>query len=535
MELISLIINFFKAHEFTIRILKTIGIELRPLETFNSIYAYSMVEYELGSPEIMMRILRKREIKKIFYNAFESNKYELVIRAIEDIINKDLDDWNTLGTIITESNIDIHNELEKFQEFFLKALLRSQSPADIKTRSQLNKIEEELTKIIEIIPITRPEPSSEIHPFPEEFKALIEEKTRSFCGRQFVFDAIAEFIQNNPKGYFTIVGEAGMGKSAIAAKYVKDNHCPCFFNILTERRNRPELFLSSIRRQLIQRYQLEDAEEAELATLLEKVKQKLSENEKLVILVDSLDEVEQEVGAENILYLPKELPESVYFLLTRRPYEFSNKRLFISQNVPTQELDLTSKYLELNQQDMKEYIKLFLEDSEYKEGLQKWIQERQIIHEDFITKVVEKSENNFMYLRCVLPAIARGFYDDLELTKLPDGLKDYYQTHWLRMGMENQQNEMRVKVLFTLVVVGVPITSQMIADITQQEEVDIQELLDKWVEYLKRQEIDTKIYYRIYHASFLEFLRSKRNLNPTRRIFIEVNQALADYFERKLK
>ena len=93
------------------------------------------------------------------------------------------------------------------------------------------------------------QPVSDSSPYPEEFRSLIEEKIRTFCGRRFVFDTFQEFINANPHGYFTIVGDAGMGKSSIAAKYVWEHKSPCYFNILVERRNRPELFLKSIRRE----------------------------------------------------------------------------------------------------------------------------------------------------------------------------------------------------------------------------------------------------------------------------------------------
>ena len=53
---------------------------------------------------------------------------------------------------------------------------------------------------------------------------------------------------------------------------------------------------------------------------------KLSENQKLIIVVDALDEVEQE-GSINLLDFPKNLPDGVYLLLTRRPYNLENKRL----------------------------------------------------------------------------------------------------------------------------------------------------------------------------------------------------------------
>ena len=47
------------------------------------------------------------------------------------------------------------------------------------------------------------------------FTTLIEEKTKNFIGRQFVFEAFDEFAGQSPSGYFIIKGEAGIGKSAL--------------------------------------------------------------------------------------------------------------------------------------------------------------------------------------------------------------------------------------------------------------------------------------------------------------------------------
>jgi hypothetical protein len=135
------------------------------------------------------------------------------------------------------------------------------------------------------------------------------------------------------------IGDAGMGKSSIVAKYVSEHKSPCYFNILVEGRNRPELFLKSIRQQLIDRYELQNSADADLPTLLAKVAGKLTAGERLVIAVDALDEVEQEAG-ENLLHLPTTLPDNVYFLLTRRPYHLGKKRLSVSPGVPVKELDL---------------------------------------------------------------------------------------------------------------------------------------------------------------------------------------------------
>lgn len=201
------------------------------------------------------------------------------------------------------------------------------------------------------------------------------------------------------------------------------------------------------------------------------------------------------------------------------------------------ELNLTDqKYSKLNREDIKNYIRLYLhQDPEYRDGLQKWISDRHISAEDFVEKLADKSENNFMYLRYVLPAIADGDYNDLEnLKQLPDGLMQYYQIHWERMGMETAPMENMVIILFTLKEIATPIPCQMIAEIAGIEKYEVQKTLDKWVEYLKRQEIDGDICYSIYHASFLDFLQGKGELDKERELFQNVNQRIVNYIERRL-
>lgn len=372
-----------------------------------------------------------------------------------------------------------------------------------------------------------------LSPYPDEFKSVIQEKINKFCGRQFVFDEIDKFISKETKGYFTVIGDAGMGKTALAAKLIYDRQYLCYFNILAEGRNRPDQFLSSLREQLIKRYQLHNAATDDLPTLLEKASQKLTTGEQLIIVVDALDEVEQEPGY-NLLYLPTTLPDRVYFVLTRRPYTPQKKRL-LSPGVPFCELDLREeKYMKLSQIDIKDYIRLFLEDPEHQENLQKWIQDRNTTAEAFVEQVAVKSQNNFMYLRYVLPAIAQGKYNDLELRQLPDGLQEYYQTHWVRMGMENAPQKMMVILLFILVEIGTPIPCEMMAKIAEQDEAEVGKVLDEWFEYLTVQEIQGESCYSIYHASFLDFLKDKRELKSTRKLFDEVNRRIADYLEGEM-
>ena len=220
-------------------------------------------------------------------------------------------------------------------------------------------------------------------------------------------------------------------------------------------------------------------------------------------------------------------------MLTRRPYSLDKKRLLV--DVHEKELDLRdSQYVNFNQDDIKEYIHFVINtDSDHKNGLRNWIQTRNIPDITFVEQVANKSENNFMYLRYVLPAIAKGAYNDLDLKQLPDGLQEYYQNHWVRMEMEAKPGQLLEMVLYILLEIATPIPCQMIAGIAEVDECDVAEVLeDEWVEYLKKQNVDGEICYTIYHASFLDFLKAKREMDSKRKIFKEVNQQIAEYLEK---
>jgi hypothetical protein len=497
-------------NELVVKILKEVKLDpVQPPKDLDGVSVYALVEYGVGKPEPILKLFREKEIKKAFWDAYNFNCPLAFLKETKQLLSPQGQETE-LGTEIREEKIDLSSELEEFGQKFIEVAKRTKSQE------------------------FEPYPDWELDTYPKVFKPLIEEKTRIFCGRNFVFKAFEEFLSKNSKGYFTVVGDAGMGKSAIAAMYVKDSaHLPpCYFNIRATGQNKPELFLESIRQQLIKRYPLANAQKDDLTTLLQKVSEKLVADERLVIVIDALDEVEQETGEANLLFLPKEPPERVYFLLTRRPFTRESKRLAVSPNIPIQELDLRdSEYATPNRDDVEKYIRFFLNgDPEHKDAIRQWMQERQITDEGFVEQVATKSENNFMYLRYVLPEIAKGFYDDLGLTGLPDGLQDYYQVHWVRMKMDKAPQKEKVIVLFILVEVGTPIPSEMIAGIANQDEFDVQKVLDEeWVEYLTKKEIDGELCYSFYHASFLDFLKNKRELQSTRKLFQEVNQRIADY------
>ncbi|MDM3853702.1 MAG: hypothetical protein PT120_01955 [Aphanizomenon gracile PMC649.10] len=366
---------------------------------------------------------------------------------------------------------------------------------------------------------------------PTEFQIVIDDKTNLFCGRKFVFNAINQFIKDNKSGYFTILGDAGMGKSAIAAKYIVDHPGTiCFFNIRAEGRNRPDVFLRLIRQQLTKRFDLQNVENDDLSTLLIKASQKLSASENLVIVIDALDEVDQDDNG-NLLNLPVYLPEKVYLILTRRPYNSEDKRLTFSPDTKYQELDLR-QYQDKSNDDVKAYILEFLTLGQYKAGLEKWInQQNDLSKLKFVDTIAAKSEKNFMYLRYVLEAIAKGDYKDEKLEQLPAGLQGYYESHWRIMGMTNKPlPKDKIKIIYVICFAKSAISDDLIATHSKKSKLKVQEVLRDWTQFLQiqKQENNQPNLYRFYHESFRDFLQSQDIVRAAGLILSEIKTEISN-------
>jgi len=348
-----------------------------------------------------------------------------------------------------------------------------------------------------------------------QFKLLIEDKTKWFVGRTYVFDAIKSFINNNPKGYFTIIGDPGQGKSAILAKYVQNIGCVTHFNVQLQGINRADQFLESICRQLAIRYDLpydplppRATHDGEcLSQILEEVAPK-GDGQPVVIAVDALDEVDSASYRDaNILYLPPQLPNGIYFILTRRRVEVP-----LTVFVPTQSLSLLDEqYQADSERDVRTYIQNRIDDSD---TLRQRIDERQESVPDFINKLTEKSENNFMYLYYVLQDFEKGLFTDLEkLDELPQGLQGYYLYHWRRMGMMKEPVPVpKIKIVYILGEVRQPVSRQKLCDFSGEDALTVQTVLNEWEQFLHEIIKNGQERYSVYHTSFRDFLHDKKIL-----------------------
>jgi Cdc6-like AAA superfamily ATPase len=345
-----------------------------------------------------------------------------------------------------------------------------------------------------------------------QFQSIITDKTEGFVGRGYIFDEIQSFINNNPNGYFTVIGDPGMGKSAILAKYVQNTGCIAYFNVQLHGQNRADQFLESICTQLIDRYQLpydslpsNATQDGEFLTqLLDEVAQNRND-QPVVIAIDALDEVDSASYRDaNILYLPPYLPNGVYFIMTLR------RGVVVPFTVFTPETNINLLDYQIDSQhDVRVYIQNRVDNSN---DLRQQIDERQETVPIFASKIADKSENNFMYLRYVLQDIEKGRYKDLSLESFPKGLQMYYDFHWKRMGMiANPLPEAKIKIVYILGEVKQPISRQQICNFSGEDTRIVQSVLNEWEQFLK----DNSSRYSVYHTSFRDFLHRKDILKKT--------------------
>ncbi|MEP7009986.1 MAG: CHAT domain-containing protein [Acidobacteriota bacterium] len=365
-----------------------------------------------------------------------------------------------------------------------------------------------------------------------DFRGLIAEKTRDFAGRRWLFDRIDAFAEKSESGYFLLRGDPGIGKTAVVAKLAQARGYPRYFNQRQSGNQTPGQFLRSLCTQLIAAYGLARSLPPEggdsgqfLMSILDQVSGRLAPGERAFFLVDALDEADTgaQSGGSNLLYLPPILPAGVFALVTARRGEIPLR----AERIETDEIVASS--LE-NRADVTEY----LERAAERPGIAAYRERRGLSIERFVADLAEKSEGNFMYLRYVLPEIeaaeARG---GGSLDELPQGLANYYDNLWRRMKTADEATWYgeRLPVLAALSAAREPLPFEWIGALAGvSDRHRVRRVLDDWAPFLSvvRSPEGGKRY-RLYHASFHDFIAGKDQIEDERVRLAEMNQRFAEF------
>lgn len=415
----------------------------------------------------------------------------------------------------------LEEELRKIELFIpvfqLKTLSEIKATGFESTQA-LKNVQEHLTALTELLDtrlgelLTRFTQSSEhIQNHIRDYISYIEEKSRGFVGRDWVFNKVDEFIESHNRGYYFIAGDPGIGKSALASEMVKRHGHVHHFNVRAEITKPSYTFLENVCAQLVATYDLPYYQLPAGATqdtgflnrLLQEVSDSLPIGERCIIVIDALDEGFIEGNPTLSLRLPVVLPDRVYIVATVRPDE---------KYIPRIEIVEQERYeIKADSSDNRKDIADFIRSNLIHQEIQAYIAQQKLTADEFVSQMVTLSEGNFMYLKYVLPQIRKGQYNDRSIKELPQGLRKYYREHWELMGMNRHPLPTdKINVVYALSAVKRPTSLKLIARYAQVDVVTTQMILSEWEDFIHVEMVDDNgnlvEYYRIYHASFREFL-----------------------------
>jgi hypothetical protein len=366
----------------------------------------------------------------------------------------------------------------------------------------------------------------------------IADKTSGFVGRRWVFDAVDQFTRENPRGYFLLRGDPGIGKTTFLAEMVKREGHPHHFNLRAGGIQRADVFLGNLCAQLIMRYGLDygalppaaTQDGRFLAGLLDKVAGKLGSEKNAILVVDALDETDSAglIPGANVLYLPPLLPQGVYVVATTRRGPLA-LRIDCEQRVLDLEQDSGA-----NLADVRELVEAAL----VREGIRTYRIAQGLDEAAFVDEMVDKSQGNFMYLRHVLPEIEHGAYRDRSFASLPAGLQSYYEDHWKRMRAADETAwfQYQLPVLVALTACERPISVDLIATFSGVDDKRrIRAVLSAWEGFLYAVASARPKRYRLYHASFYDFIAAKDEVAEERVNLGDADERIASALERGLE
>jgi hypothetical protein len=380
-----------------------------------------------------------------------------------------------------------------------------------------------------------------------KYDSLNQKLTTNFVGRDFVFKRISHFIKEKESGYYTVKGNAGIGKSSLALKYATDNntllHVIGFQN---NSQNTVAKFIENITSQLRGKYQLSDKDFPKdydkdggfLEEILIEASKTIANNQKIVITVDGLDELSDltKFRKENILHLPEVLPKGIFFLMTMRDIEDDVR---MPNNEGDSEVYPLAHDGEENKADIIEYIK----QTSKNEGIQEYLKKHSKKESQFIKEIEVKADGNFMYLYHVLREIEKGIYKDTKLNDLPQGLEGYYKDHWERMtrNISRIEEEVKYKTIYILSDMKSPVSVKTLGNIIKSNVkeasmITVQKAIEEWSQFLKVSYKNNDKEYTLYHKSFSDFLKEKDMIKLVGFNYDDVNEMvtrhmMGDYFE----
>lgn len=333
-----------------------------------------------------------------------------------------------------------------------------------------------------------------------------------FVGREWLTAEIDAFLATEDRGYFVLEAPAGVGKTAFLAHLVAARGYVHHFVELARGPDGVASALKSLAAQVVRAaellpYSVEEvlppaagARPDFFAHLLKRFSdRRASDQDKLVIVVDSLDEAGTPIG-HNVLGLPEVLPPGVYVIVSQRPVPVT-----LDTQTPLRVFPMAAGH-ELNMADMRRFLERAIEGAQFAAV----VRDSDYTPVEVVDALLARSAGVWIYLHFVLADIVRE--GSLNLDVLPDGLWAYYARFWRRWrnGRRDEWYRTYLPLLATLAAVQEDASADLLATLAGvRGGPALASLLDEdWFPFLAVSEGDERRY-RPYHASVREFLEGR--------------------------
>lgn len=345
-------------------------------------------------------------------------------------------------------------------------------------------------------------------------------------GRRFVIDHVQRFIEEHDRGLMVIQAEPGKGKTALMCHLIEDvfgGYTPQpvhFFYRRTAGITDPDVCVRSLYHALLQTHDITENEDSQRQTspdevyekltnlLADSIAPRLSPSRPQLILIDALDESDKTAASRTAFdRIPENLPAGVYVIATTRPV---SDRATLARRAHLHWYDLDSPdLLQDNLRDGAEYVHRELVGSD--------------LPNDAFEEISRLGNANFLVLKLLVTQV-QGRLESNEVREYvrrlaagcgQDQLGFIYQEFWTRLTnrLDRGDTNLLCDVAGLLVTARAPLTREVICCSLGLRDGDWDFALRHLSEYLtvieQHEDNVRETYYRIYHESFADFLRSR--------------------------
>jgi tetratricopeptide (TPR) repeat protein len=345
-----------------------------------------------------------------------------------------------------------------------------------------------------------------------EFNQRIEELTETFKGRTRERSALRSFVQQHHKGYFSVQGNPGIGKSALVAQFFKDLRADIglrqvqvveYFIRRGTQQAQAEYMLGYLIRRTDELFPAGREVRAEGQSALDLQSQLFAKwrqwgdqasGQRLLILIDGLDE-----GVENRLvdYLPRENFNNILFIYGSRPGGHRSIDELWTQLPVEHHVRLELEGLGLD--DIRALIY---------EVANKYEVPRE---SPWVEAVQSRSKGNPLYLKLLCDALEQGSIRLNDIRALPDKIDEYYRAILNRYA-NDPDGDALLAGLYTFAAAKDYLTLTHIGLINRLGSATLHRIGSTLKEVLyKSPQTEDVLDYQLFHESFREYLeREKR-------------------------